>query len=54
MELAQVLQALVLFLLGWWLSQYRYLSQSKSRLEEWESQARVWQLKAMRPDWFVT
>ena len=48
MEFAQVLQALVLFLLGWWLSQYRYLSQSKSRLEQWKFLEQEWksQLKS--------
>jgi hypothetical protein len=34
-----------MFLAGWWLSQYRYLSQSKSRLEQWESQVREWKLQ---------
>jgi hypothetical protein len=39
------LTALLMFLAGWWLSQYRYLSQSQSRLEQWESQVQVWQLQ---------
>jgi exonuclease VII large subunit len=43
--MGQVLQALLLFLAGWSLSQYRYLSQSKSRLEQWESQVREWMLQ---------
>jgi hypothetical protein len=36
---------LLSFLLGWWLSQYRYLSQSKSRLEQWKSQEKEWMLQ---------
>ena len=39
------LTGLLMFLLGWWLSQYRYLLQSKSRLEQWESQAQAWKLQ---------
>lgn len=39
---------LLMFLAGWWLSQYRYLAQSKSRLEQWELQSQEWksQLKS--------
>ena len=43
--MGQVLQALLLFLAGWSLSQYRYLLQSKSRLEQSESQVREWMLQ---------
>jgi hypothetical protein len=39
------LTGLLMFLLGWWLSQYRYLSQSKFRLEQWKSQEKDWQLQ---------
>jgi hypothetical protein len=40
--MGQFLQALLLFLAGWSLSQYHYLSQSKSRLLQWKSQEKVW------------
>jgi hypothetical protein len=43
--MGQVLQALLLFLAGWSLSQYRYLAQSKYRLEQWKSQEKDWQLQ---------
>jgi hypothetical protein len=43
--MGQVLQALLLFLAGWSLSQYRYLLQSKFRLEQSESQIREWMLQ---------
>jgi hypothetical protein len=34
-----------MFALGWWLSQYRYLSQSKSGLEQWKAQEQEWKLQ---------
>jgi hypothetical protein len=40
--MGQVLQALLLFLAGWSLSQYHYLSQSKSRLLQWKSRLLQW------------
>ena len=39
------LMSLLMFLAGWWLSQYRYLAQSKSRLQQWESQVKEWKLQ---------
>jgi DNA-binding transcriptional MerR regulator len=43
--MGQVLQALLLFLAGWSLSQYRYLLQSKSHLEQSKSQVQEWMLQ---------
>ena len=34
------LMLLLMFLAGWWLSRYRYLSQSKSQEKEWQLQLR--------------
>ena len=43
--MGQVLQALLMFLAGWSLSQYRYSLRSEYRLERWKSQEKDWQLQ---------
>jgi hypothetical protein len=43
--MGQVLQALLMFLAGWSLSQYRYSLRSEYRLERWKSQVKDWQLQ---------
>jgi hypothetical protein len=43
--MGQVLQALLMFLAGWSLSQYRYLLRSEYRLERWKSQEKEWMLQ---------
>ena len=43
--MGQVLQALLMFLAGWSLSQYRYSLRSEYRLERWKSQVQEWQLQ---------
>lgn len=46
--MGQVLQALLLFLAGWSLSQYRHSLQLKSQSEQWKAQVKEWkaQLKS--------
>ena len=43
--MGQILQALLMFLAGWSLSQYRYSLRSEYRLERWKSQVKDWQLQ---------
>jgi hypothetical protein len=43
--MGQFLQALLLFLAGWSLSQYRYSLRSEYRSEQWKSQVKEWMLQ---------
>jgi hypothetical protein len=43
--MGQVLQALLLFLAGWSLSQYRHSLRYQYRFEQWKSQEKEWMLQ---------
>jgi KaiC/GvpD/RAD55 family RecA-like ATPase len=43
--MGQVLQALLMFLAGWSLSQYRHSLRSEIHFQRWKSQMQEWQLQ---------